>query len=1148
MVTTETAVAGAGGGAPTIYIPGERHTVYTTITSIYTATTTVEHTETQTLTKTETVPITSTVTVTAVPIATAVLTIPTPTTMTHTAVTATAVATAVQPQQEVESAKALVVARLNRLIDHAQMLVSMYPMERGWSYILYDLRNLLSRAEKASSVDELREVEQAVARIEDSLGVKTSAVSDRLVVRTESGEVKALDLRYTIALAKDSASVVGENIDFKATVSKDSIDISTDILKGRLNKQEIAKLYAGLVASASIFTRDNWRRLYESVGGDRFSDALTKWMKGESLSSEDIWVLVNGATALKMNEPLIDIEKASEIARQTSDSTLAMYSTQLREGIMSLLSPWERAWINLSAGLDKDKALNEAISKLVDRILKGEKLGLPQGAEARWTYHDIATKIAEYMPFNIIYRNIYDRLKDSIGGPAAAAVASAAIVALLSAIPYAGAATGAAGAVAGAMASKALVMSHIATGIASLTDLISQIKDPKLREEFIDWLSNQGGWQTVASELTAAVASGAATGLATHYAMQKILVSPNVWSRLPERVRQGFVKLGISPSKTPVEESKAMLRIENYEIEGKYDPESKVLTIEVRAGGKAEILSRKPITKEVIDKMTKVVAKVGGEPVSIDPNNPASIQQVAQKYLELFAATAKDPKMLKLVLENVDDVAELILKDIIDPKTFEKGFLLDIKYFKGLNGNAIIMQDRMIGEAQNIAGYRIIGASKDGSRVVDIRTAGAYKLNQIYELVEKVGFQIGGAREVAISPGSRIGDYNVMLNFKFYGVNKEVSEILTDVILKSIIYRHQLVTGGIPLEYYSTQLATKAGPEAAKMLNNVVNIANELAKQGIETIPVAIQTENQLHIVMLAPSAVSMTSISNAISKAVEEGAKPSNLGLKEVPIHTTVYETATVTQTVTSVAVKPVTVATAVLSITHLKEHPVTSVETIPIEVTKTAITQAVVPRVVQTAVVETIPLREYAVREVETIPLIATETAVAVAVVPRIIYTAVVETIPLREYVVTEIEKIPLTVTETAVTRVVVPRTIPTAVVETIPLEEQAVTETVMETALVTAVTQVVGVAPRIVPVAVTETGVVQIDTVTVYNVLYSQLTVVLPPITQMFTEAVKGEEAVQIAKAPEIVKAPPLAAPGATPAKPERPAKLEREVIVI
>jgi len=137
----------------TVYIPGEVFTRYETVTYTVTTTTTVMQVQTA--------------------VATVATTITTATATTPVVTTATIVL------QDVSSVKSLLINRLNELIRYVQLYVSEYPSY--WLPILNELNNLLRRVERASTVDELKEVERDVGRVEESL-LPTKTVSDRAVI------------------------------------------------------------------------------------------------------------------------------------------------------------------------------------------------------------------------------------------------------------------------------------------------------------------------------------------------------------------------------------------------------------------------------------------------------------------------------------------------------------------------------------------------------------------------------------------------------------------------------------------------------------------------------------------------------------------------------------------------------------------------------------------------------------------------------------------------------------------------------------------------------------------------------------------------------------------------------------------------------
>jgi len=1076
-----------------VYIRGEVITRTQTVTATTTVVVQEEHTATATHVVSVTVPATATATATVV--ATAVTTaVATATTPTHTA----PAVRRREPEEQVKSLKMNFTARVDRLAELAHIMKFARPTDRSWDYFLAELSKLKSAIESAESVDVLKELGEKLSELERSLAVDVKSVREPIEFRAGE-EVKTLTLEFRAVALGSSGAVVGVNNEFRARVDPSSVEVAGGLVKAKLSREELAKLYIGLLAASNALTREHWERLYKAAGGEALERALSKWLREEKLSAEDVWALANGATALLSVELLVNPEKIERAFEETKDFNLVNYKGLLLEGVEKLLPLHERFTLPWGA-----QAYEEAYRRLIEKLKRGERIEVPPEVRGRWLFHEVVTRVAQYMPLNIVYQGIYDRLRGAIGGPAAAAVASAAVVALLALVPYAGAALGPAAATVASAATSALVWSHLAVNMAAFASFLSELRDPELRQAIAQWLAEQGGWQVLAEEIAAATATGIATGVAAHLLVQKALASPRVWNKLPERVRAGLARLGVAPYQQVVE-AKVVLQDTERTLSAVYDPAKRELHLTLFRAGEAEVRGVKRVSREFLDKVQKFLRARG---IGVDvgtPDNPniEALRLFVVESLKYLQGSAVSREGLEDILNHIDDFAEILSTLKVSPEAFRG--VADVRYLDRVG--AFLMARPSEGEVLVAAKdkvYRVAIATKDMSTLVKYASAKRSLAQQMNDISSSIAYQVVLSRAVKIPAGARVGDFTNVAHIAVSNVDEPTAMTIINAVKALYHYIRQAPTGGVPVQ----QIVQQYGGRAAPVLEDLLRAVALLELSNVETVIVAVPVGNQLHIALLVPQHA-LASASSALAKALQEGAKPSSIGLVEVPVHTVVHVPVTATVTAAAPTVVSLRVPTAILEPATLAEESSHITETVPIVATVTAVARVVAPLVKHASVVEVSPLVEVPVSAVETVPVVATETATAPAVVPLRVPTAVLEPVALGEEPVHSTETVPVVATEAVRVPVLAPY-------------------------------RVFGVA--------LETGVLQLETVTKLSVVVAPLTVVLPPPPKPAPPV--EEEPVPVAPQPKpgIAPAPQLPAPARGAAKPEKPAELEREIIVL
>jgi len=956
-----------------------------------------------------------------------------------------------------------------------------------------------------------------------------------------------------------------------------------------LSKDEIAKLFASLLASSMAFNRDTWSYFNTLAGGDKFRESLVKWMKGEKLSDEDLVALANGVYALASYRPLFDLGTASRVDIN--------YANLLKDGLEKMLSSSERFSIGLRTMFRP--SYEDYWNAVAEKIRRGEIPAVP--GEGKWTFQDIANKFVQYTPLNFVFNSIKNALAPLVGSPTATAIASAAITAILSAVPVVGGAVGGAtGAAVGASISHALLLTSLSSAALGLANLATTLTDPVAKQAFINWLKDENNLKALMMEIAAATIGSATTAIAMQKILPEIIASPRIWNRLPEQVKKNLIDIGYVRNVPGVRGTVAEAKIlespaGKVQVKTVYDPNTRSISISVSFEGEAKPIEFS-LPKELRDKLFVILEARG----IVDDTEKARFitDRVGMLVKSVYVGSeSRDIALQKLnALENLlrrgDRVAIQFLEQYMKMGTVgELMFASDSSRIALLDKNTNTLYFGL-SEKQL---YRIVVAGEKASLVIEsamIRN----DLTKIGNLVERAAGEVGIDKYIYVDTVSRVGTYANILRSSITGVDPEqanyiIQQIqrLADLIRLDIAFRQQLLSGGVP----RTQLALKYGFDPAFLSNpDVMQLAQDIARMasgGIDFGLIFIPSLNTLNIGVVA-FAPTVEALNQAVAKAVQQGLKPETTGLRVVPIHRQAVETAITTKAVEAFHLYTRTVYTGVSESIQLKERSIHRLEPVLATVTRTAdvvntltvvyptvLTQytrlgesalhrvvvdtAVATKTVEavstrvavypTALVQQIPLAETPVHRVETAPVVLTRTADFVVTKTITRPTAIAQVVELREHPIYRTETVPALLTRTVdliATQVVVQ---PTAVTQQIQLGEQVIHRTVTQPALITLTTTTTVVVTTSVVAVVTEVGTVTIVTVPVTITYTYTIPITIATATPIpATPATPTEVAETVAAKPTLPKLPGVEGAGIVPvaAKPEKKPELEKEVLVI
>jgi hypothetical protein len=1116
----------------TITIPGTvvTSTIYTTITT--TVTSTVETVVTRTATTT--VSTVAVVTVTA-----------------EVSTTPTTVTTAVAPSDAtlaMEKSRILVlIAETTRFLEQ---LKQRDPTRRDIDYAIADLKKLGEQVERASTLSELKSIENRVRDIASRFqvptvvakpeeeGEKVYTVTYRFqlalpttpvptpppeIRRPVQGtapptpapvqpppEAPVAELKATIKVSTKEGRVESPELNFRAYIRGDSVTVSQGDTSYTLSKDEVAKLFASLLASSMAFNRDTWSYFYTLAGGDKFRESLVKWMRGEKLSDEDLVALANGVYALASYRPLFDLGTASRVDIN--------YANLLKDGLEKMLSSSERFSIGLRTMFRP--SYEDYWNAVAEKIKRGEIPAVP--GEGKWTFQDLASKFIQYTPLSIVFNRIKDALTPLVGSATATAVASAAITAILSAVPVVGGAVGGAtGAAVGASISQALLLTSLTSAALGIANLATTLTDPIARQAFIDWIKDENNLKALMMEIAAATMGSATAAIAMQKILPEIIASPRIWSRLPDQVKKNLTEIGyvrnVPEVRGTVVEVKILeLPADKIQVKTVHDPNTKSISISVSFEGEAKPIEFR-LPKELSDKFIAILEAQG---IVGDTEKARFITDRFSTLIKsvYIGSESRDIAIQKLnALENLlrrgDRVAIQLLENYMKRSVVgELMFASDSSRIALLDKNTNTLY---IGFSEKQL-LRNVVVDEKASLLIEsaiIRN----DLTKIGNLIEKISSTVGVGKQIYIDTARGVGTYANVLNFRLAPVEPGEADYivqqlqrLADLIRLDIAFRQQLLSGGIP----RTQLALKYGFDPAFLSNpQVIQLAQNIARiagGGIDFGLIFIPSLNTLNIGVIA-FAPTIEALNQAVAKAVQQGLKPEAIGLRVVPIHRQAVETAITTKTVEAVSTRVAVYPTAVTQQIPLAEKPVHRVETASVVLTRTV--DFVVTKTVTTPTViaQVVELKEHPIYRTETVPALLTRTVDLIA------------------------------------TKVVV---YPTAVTQQIPLAEQVIHRTATQTALVTLTTTTTVVITTSVLATVVETGTVTVVTVPVtitytYTVPITIATAVPAP-----APATPTETAGAVVAKPTLPRLPGLEGVGLVRAqvKPEQKPKLEKEVLVI
>jgi len=1008
---------------------------------------------------------------------------------------------------------------------------------------------------------------------------------------------KRVTFTYDVQQTGDGYSVKGKNIDYYANISKDSITIGNSRESQTLSKNDVAKMFIQFMLSSSVYTRERWQQLYSLIGGDKFRDVLRKWLNGESLTPDEVAYLADRVKNLANLRFMYDFSTLKQ-----ADPNLAMTMYDTAWGSLPLSERVQYNLTHLFKPQTVDERYSDVINMLVDRFRRGE-LNTPPG-EGKWRFEEIAQKIAQYSPLNWVYNQIYSALYPYMG-QGASTVAGAAVGALLSLIPLVGAGiAGATGAGIGATVATGLGIEALGAGLAGFAGLASKLTDPEARKAFIDWLNSN--WALLAMETAGAIAGGYLGAKAVEKLPTDILTKPSIWNRLPDNVRQNFINAGIIQNVPGFKGTVAEVKIVEtpagkFQLKRVYDPNTKSITITLSSEGGAniaEINLPKEITEEVFTLLEKRGVTGEADKISFITDRTAMLVKAS------FVGEESKEVVLQRVQNFFNNVASLVRKGDAGAYQLVKDIVEG-----DIAGNVVIGADSsriaFLDKARNVLYYgtserqlmRIDTAGEKTSQIIEnaiIRN----DLAKIGNIVERVVSEAGVGRQIYIDTASGVGTYANILNIRLSPVEPGEANYITwqlqrlaNLIRLNMAFRQQALTGGVP----STQLASMYGFDPAFLSRpEVMQLAQDIARLasgGVDFGLIFIPSANTLNIGVVA-FAPSPQALSQSIAKAVEQGLKPESAGLRAIPIHRQVIETAVATRTVETafnitrtiftnvaetarlseqaihrtvtepalltrtadfISTKTVTQPTAITRTQQLTEKPVHRVEIAPYVATKTVEAVATAVRTVSTGTIETRLLSEKPIYRTEMVPAI--DTRIVEAVVPAILTqpTAITMTKSLAEKPVHRVETVPMLVTKTV--EVVTPQLVvqPTALSKQVALIESVIHRTATEPFSVVSSTTIVVVTTSIVVVPVTGIGTVSIVTMPVvitytYTIPVTIATAVPAPAPPATPPPETGTETV--APTPTSPKLPGIEGLALipTPAKPEQKPKLEKEVLVI
>jgi hypothetical protein len=913
------------------------------------------------------------------------------------------------------------------------------------------------------------------------------------------------------------------------------------------------------MVSSGVYTKEHWQQLYSLVGGDRFRDTLRKWLNGEKLTPEEATFLADKVKNLVNLRFLYDYDTLKQ-----ADVNLAM---SMYDAAWWSLPLFERIQYNIAHMFRPqtvDEVYSDVISRLVEKFRRGE-LNTPPG-EGKWAFEEVAQKIAQYSPLNWVYREIYNALYPYLG-PGASAIAGAAVGVLIAALPVAGAAVaGATGASIGATVATGLGIGSIGAGLVGLAGLASKLTDPDARKLFIEWLNQN--WPILVVEIAGAAAGTYLGAKAVEKLPTDILAKPKIWNSLPEKVRRNLIDAGVIQNVPGVRGTVAEVKVVEtpagkFQLKSSYDPNTKSITITVSSEGGANIAEIN-IPKELTENVFALLEKRGivgeAEKIRLITDRTAVVAKASFAGVESREAALQ---RLQNFLNNVaslmrkgDATAYQLIKDIVEGDIVGNVVM-------GADSSRIAFLDK----ARNVLYYgaserQLMKIATADGRIVQVIENAVIRndLAKVGNIVERVVSEAGVGRQIYIDTASGVGTYANVLNFRLSPVgpgeaNRIVQQLqrLADLIRLETAFRQQLLTGGVP----KTQLALNYGFDPAFLSRpDVAQFAQELAKMasgGIDFGLVFIPSANVLSIGVVA-FAPTPQALGQSIARAVEQGLRPESVGLRAVPIHRRVVETAVVTRTVETAHSFVRTVYTGAAESAPLRESAVRRVVTEPVSAIKTVEHVATKTVTQPTALTQHVPFRESAIRRTEAIPFVVTRTVENVATAVGIIPTGIVVTAPLSEKPIHRTETVPVisTRTATAVAPAVVP--VATGIVETVPLVEKPVPRTETAPMVITQTNALVVVTTTTIVAAVSETGTVSVITIPMVITYTITMPITIATATPAPPPPPPMETGVgmptPIAFPPPLQRLPGLegARPALAPVKPEKKPEVEKEVLVI
>ena len=941
---------------------------------------------------------TSTVVITATTYTTVTKTVTETVTTTATAPTTTTTTTTTTAESDSLSAER---SRVLQLIDETIQLLELVrkrePRRRDVDYATAELRELRKRAEKATSLQELRDIESRVREIASGFQAsiekaKQELEEARIQVISKLARARAIVEAWWSKLPhkppgvrqeyQDRVNRINEllqkalnstSLDELNRIAQDADTLLSEVEKLGVDVKFVAQHMADAFSKFAQEAKDeNAKKVLQQIA-DTYSylaktdigtlrrDVALFYMLMD-LSSDDVYKQVYEGRKGSFQALLrvfsgtatySDVEKAYEaiaILKQLKDQGLldekqvldhyryALFAGKVAgAGLATPLSPGSALVETLQAlwqvyGGDIDKEVVQRLRELesqVDRGLEPGKKTLPLQL--------IAEATALINPARHIYSLVY-------GGVSSVAKALGADDSTASSIAskIASGASGATMGAVGALIPPLGLAIGLATTLDVIADIASKLASPVDKQLLLSYL--QSHWQ----DLLVDTAIGVAAGVATGYAVSKL--KPAIYNKIAD----GLEKLGAKDLAEkirltvgkPVEGGRGVVEArvrevpEEVTIEHSYDQSTGKMTLKITLGGKTEMVDV-DIPKRLANEF-KAYAR-STEYGTETPEGTVIARGFETVLKLMYKSTSDKEKALQMFKNFVtrvglgDDAAVQVLRDAV------KGDIVGDAMLKVWSQSASAYDDvrglcRYIEKGGKA--WKIAGASDEASSF--IRGLVMYD--------DEASMRMLVSKQAYLYPGTGEGEFlNSVIMEKYVSSEGTYLAIVSDLkrlfnaikihieTLKQL--REHPEGGGLPPDRVARLLGVELSPETQSVLsdpafrNYVESVIMNLL-EGTEVLPVLVYdpATNLMRASILVPASVAST----ALRSFVERGAVPA--GMRVVPTHRQVVETAVVTRTVETVHSFVRTVHTDTAVSIPLRESAVHRVATETVPTVKTA------------------------------------------------------------------------------------------------------------------------------------------------------------------------------------------------------------------